>query len=69
MTQERNTLVGRIPKRRGRAPKTVAEGRICAEASCDTQLTTYNKLDRCYQHQEKRFPRVRGRTPKARPKK
>lgn len=61
LTQETPTIVGRIPEKSGKTPKTADEERVCAEASCDTKLTRYNTSDHCYRHKPRRFPRVRGR--------
>lgn len=61
MTQDTPTLVGRIPEKSGKTPKTGAENRVCAEPSCATKLTRYNTNDYCYTHRAPRFPRVRGR--------
>ncbi|HET8739559.1 MAG TPA: hypothetical protein VFO17_07490 [Acidimicrobiia bacterium] len=61
MTQETPTLIGRIPERSGKTPKTLPAGRVCAYPSCDTKLNRYNTSDVCYTHRPQRFPRVRGR--------
>ena len=61
MTQEAPTIVGRVPERSGKTPKTSDEGRVCAYPSCGTKLTRYNTSDICYPHRPKRYPRVRGR--------
>lgn len=61
MTQETPTIVGRIPEKSGKTPRTSAEGRICSDPDCDTKLTRYNTSDYCYGHKPRRFPRVRGR--------
>lgn len=60
-----NTLKGkRIRGRRSRRPKTVERERVCADPTCDTQLSRYNSRKFCHVHAPVRFPRVRGRKPK-----
>jgi len=54
-------LAGRLCPLRGRALRVVGEGRICAETQCNTRLSRHNPSDRCYRHQARSFPRVRGR--------
>lgn len=61
LTQETPTIVGRIPEKSGKTPKTDEEERVCSDPSCDTKLTRYNTSDNCYRHKPRRFPRVRGR--------
>ncbi len=61
LTQETPTIVGRIPEKSGKTPKTQDEERVCADPSCKTKLTRYNTSDHCYRHKPRRFPRVRGR--------
>jgi len=61
LTQDTPTIVGRIPEKSGKTPKTADEKRVCSEPSCDTKLTRYNIHDVCYRHLPQRFPRVRGR--------
>lgn len=61
LTQETPTIVGRIPEKSGKTPKTSAVGRVCGDPGCNTKLTRYNTSDYCYRHKPARFPRVRGR--------
>ena len=61
MTNETTTIVGRIPTKTGKRPKTDDEVRVCKDESCDTKLSRYNTRDACYRHRSPRFPRVRGR--------
>lgn len=61
VTPETPTLVGRIPNKAGKKPKTTDEARTCSDKSCDTKLSRYNTKDACYRHRPPRFPRVRGR--------
>ncbi len=61
VTPETPTLVGRIPNKTGKKPKTADENRICSQKGCDTKLSKYNTKDACYRHRAPRFPRVRGR--------
>lgn len=44
----------------GRRPKTVEQPRVCSSSGCGTVLTRYNQSERCYQHRELRYPRIRG---------
>jgi hypothetical protein len=53
-------LPGRLHPLEGRRPKVVEERRICADPGCTTELNRYNGDERCYRHQVRRFPRVRG---------
>jgi hypothetical protein len=48
-----------------RASKQAARGRVCAQPGCETQLSTYNKRERCWAHAEMKVPRLRGRKPAA----
>ena len=61
LTQDTPTIVGRIPEKSGKTPKTGEEERVCSDPSCDTKLTRYNTSEHCYRHKPRRFPRVRGR--------
>jgi hypothetical protein len=45
----------------GRRLKTESEGRVCVEQTCDTRLTRYNRKERCFRHQVRKYPRIRGR--------
>ena len=56
---------GQIARSTGRAPNRMETGRVCAEDDCLTRLSTYNRLDTCFRHSPTRFPRTRGRKPKA----
>ena len=48
-----------------RASQKFPKGRVCAESGCQTQLSTYNRRDRCWAHAEMKVPRLRGRKPAA----
>jgi hypothetical protein len=48
-----------------RASKREARGRVCAQEGCETQLSTYNRRERCWAHAEMKVPRLRGRKPAA----
>lgn len=61
LTQETPTIVGRIPEKSGKTPKTEDGERVCGDPACDTKLTRYNTSEHCYRHKPRRFPRVRGR--------
>lgn len=63
MERSTETISGQKPQMTGRSPKTFSEERFCAQKSCITRLSRYNRFDRCSQHQQVRFPRVRGRNP------
>lgn len=43
-----------------RSSKQYGEGRLCAEESCETTLSRYNRDDKCFLHAPKRAGRVRG---------
>lgn len=43
----------------GRRPKVQERGRVCAEDSCETKLSIYNKSDRCSLHRPVHYPRSR----------
>lgn len=58
---------GQTPKGLPRASQRNPEGRVCAEAGCDTRLSTYNRRDKCWAHAEMKVPRLRGRKPAAGP--
>jgi hypothetical protein len=47
-------------KAKVRKSKTFAKGRVCANKDCEQVLSQYNKQKFCFQHHEKKFPRVRG---------
>jgi hypothetical protein len=49
--------VGGSPKRR---PRTFDEGRICANADCQTIISRYNSADFCFRHAPPKFRRLRG---------
>lgn len=48
-----------------RANRTAPEGRSCEHPGCVTQLSRYNKRDKCWAHAEMKVPRLRGRKPAA----
>jgi hypothetical protein len=56
-----DTMRGNRIKGKLRAPKTHAEGRVCANEGCTTLLSRYNKREHCYAHAPTRYPRLRGR--------
>ena len=60
MSDNQMTLVGSIPRGSGRRPASFQAGRVCADADCSTQLSRYNRFDKCSVHQKTRYPRVRG---------
>lgn len=64
MTSHPNTT-GQIARSTGRAPNRRETGRVCAEGDCFTRLSTYNRLETCFRHSRTRYPRTRGRKPKA----
>ena len=43
-----------------RPNRVYAEGRVCDEEGCETQLSRYNRSTSCWQHTELKFPVVRG---------
>lgn len=45
----------------GSPRRTYRRGRLCAEPSCETQLSVYNSGRYCAQHETGNPPRVRGR--------
>lgn len=54
-------IVGYRVLPQGRAPRKFSTGRVCADRSCSTLLSTYNRKDTCFRHSPIRFPRTRGR--------
>ena len=48
-----------------RAPKTYSNDRTCAETSCETKLSQYNRREWCYAHAPTMSPRLRGLIVKA----
>lgn len=48
-----------------RANKKAAAGRTCEHPECTTELSVYNKRDKCWAHAEMKVPRLRGRKPAA----
>ena len=55
------TLKGNRLRGGVRPSRKFGEGRICADKSCDTLLSQYNRREYCFAHAPVRFPRVRGR--------
>ena len=51
---------GARPGNRRRRPKTFDEGRICADGTCSTLVSRYNRSEFCYNHRPTKFPRMRG---------
>lgn len=45
----------------GRPSRTFRNGRVCAEAGCETKLSIYNDDDRCSLHVNPSTPRLRGK--------
>jgi hypothetical protein len=56
----RGTRVRELPRRN----RTYPEGRVCAEAGCETRLSVYNKSPLCWQHEPVRPYYERGRKAK-----
>lgn len=48
-----------------RASEKFPKGRVCDHPSCDTEISTYNRRNRCWAHAEMKIPRLRGRKPAA----
>lgn len=55
------SMVGRHARPAGRRPKVVEDERECSVPGCSTKLNRYNRSAKCFIHQGRRFPRVRGR--------
>ena len=52
--------VGRATRlQTGKRPKVEQQGRVCAEDSCETRLSIYNRSDRCNVHRPVHYPRSR----------
>lgn len=51
--------VHRLPRRSRR----YAEGRVCCQPGCQTQLSAYNQAATCFLHTPVVIPRLRGRKP------
>lgn len=51
---------GSRPRELPRPNRTFEDGRVCAEADCQTRLSVYNRAPMCWQHTPVRFPFVRG---------
>lgn len=45
---------------RPRKSKQFDKGRTCADSSCETPLSMYNKKNKCFLHQPVSYPRTRG---------
>jgi hypothetical protein len=58
--ETRSTITAKATPERGRKPKLGEPDRRCAESGCDTRLTRYNRKDKCYRHQPRKRPRLRG---------
>jgi hypothetical protein len=58
-----DAIRGSRPQGLPRASRRYAEGRVCAEAGCETKLSVYNRRDKCWAHAEMKVPRLRGRKP------
>ena len=55
------TVSGEVPNDHDRPPPKFAQGRVCAECDCTTQLSVYNESEYCSLHLVGLAPRVRGR--------
>ena len=55
------SMVGTPISGNDRPSKAFAEGRVCREPGCGTQLSIYNNGRYCYQHEPMAVPRTRGR--------
>lgn len=53
-------MKGSHPRELPRPNRTFEEGRVCADESCQTRLSVYNRAPMCWQHTPVRFPFVRG---------
>ena len=51
---------GSRPRELPRPNRTFEDGRVCAEADCQTRLSVYNRSAMCWQHTPVKFPFVRG---------
>ncbi len=56
---------GSRPQPLPRASRKYPSGRVCEQAGCETQLSTYNRRSKCWAHAEMKVPRLRGRKPAA----
>ena len=56
---------GQRPVGLPRASQKFPEGRECSHPGCGTQLSVYNRRERCWAHAEMKVPRLRGRKPAA----
>ncbi|MDH3193241.1 MAG: hypothetical protein OEY55_01140 [Acidimicrobiia bacterium] len=56
-----STFIASRPAGRTRRPKTYTADRVCADVSCETVLSRYNKREACHVHAPVKFPRIRGR--------
>jgi len=43
-----------------RPNRTYGDNRVCADESCDTKLSRYNRSEHCWAHTEVKFPVNRG---------
>ena len=57
------SIKGSRPHALPRASRKMAKGRVCSQPDCDTQLSVYNRRDKCWAHAEMKVPRLRGRKP------
>ena len=58
---QETSLKGRKFTGATRAPKTYSNDRTCADASCETRLSQYNRREWCYAHAPTKYPRLGGR--------
>jgi hypothetical protein len=56
-TGVRANRLGSGPQRR---PRTFTTGRVCAEPSCRTVISRYNRADYCFSHSPTTYRRLRG---------
>ncbi len=56
-----DVLKGNSVKGVARPSRDYGPGRVCANKSCETKLSRYNRRDYCHAHAPVRYPRVRGR--------
>ncbi|MEA2434052.1 MAG: hypothetical protein QOG54_1509 [Actinomycetota bacterium] len=60
-----NAIRGSRPQGLPRASQRYPEGRMCGFPGCVTELSVYNRRDKCWAHAEMKVPRLRGRKPAA----
>jgi hypothetical protein len=55
----RGNRVAGLPK----PSRQAASGRTCAQKGCDTQLSVYNRAEKCWAHAGTKISPLRGRKP------